>query len=346
MHSKRPTAAGAVLGPPFGLLCLAAMCLPAAAAQPFACTQGERPLRLGFYAHFEPVSYGADRTPGSAGFDAHRGYEADLLSALEAIEGAKLSFSRRGIGTWNGIWLLPAGPRYDIVGGGITILDTRTRDAAGKTAIMFTSGHIAFRQSLLVRAGDAERIARHGGLTGEDRVGALADTTGEARFLELMGIADNAGVLAAGTRVETPHGTVVADGSADYVIDAAGVSPGLAGRKRVRPASSALPTVVYYSDETSLIEALAAGGVDAVARGEIGNLAAAKANRGAFAMTALDKRAETGGFALAAEDAALAACLDRHIARLTEDRQIGYREWLEDPSVFMRRARQPDAGDR
>ena len=134
---------------------------------------------------------------------------------------------------------------------------------------MFTSGHIAFRQSLLVRAEDAERIARHGDLTGADRVGALADTTGEARFLELTGIADGAGVLAAGTRVETPHGTAVADGSADYVIDAAGASPDLAGRQRVRPASSAMPTVVYYSDETSLIEALAAGSIDAVASATI-----------------------------------------------------------------------------
>ena len=259
----------------------------------------------------------------------------------------RLTLCRRARGVpWNGIWLLPSGQRYDIVGAGITILDSRTRDAAGKTAIVFTSGHIAFRQSLLVRAGDAERIARHGDLTGDDRAGALADTTGEARLLELTGIADSAGVLAAGTRVETPHGTAVADGSADYVIDATGASRGLAGRKRVRPAASTMPMVVYHPDETSLIEALAAGGIDAVARGEIGNLAAAKVSGGAFAVTALDARAKTGGFALAAEDAALAACLDRHIGRLTDGGRISYWEWLEDPSVFMRRARQAVAGNR
>ena len=39
-------------------------------------------------------------------------------------------------------------------------------------------------------------------------------------------------MLAAGTRVDAPDGTVVADGGADYVIDAAGASPGLAGRRR------------------------------------------------------------------------------------------------------------------
>ena len=43
------------------------------------------------------------------------------------MEGLKLSFARRGIAAWEGIWLLPAGPQYDIVGGGITILE-RTID--------------------------------------------------------------------------------------------------------------------------------------------------------------------------------------------------------------------------
>ncbi len=311
----------------------------AAAAPSHACADEERTLELGFYARFEPVSYSADREPGSPGFDSHRGYEADLLNALEAMRGAKLSFSRKGIAVWNGIWLLPDGPRYDIVGGGITILDSRTRDETGRTAIVFTSGHIEFRQSLLVRAEDAERLARHRNLTGADRVGVLAGTTGEARLLELTGIADGSGVLAAGTRVDAPDGTVVADGGADYVIDAAGASPGLAGRRRLRPASAALPEVVYYSGETALIEALAAGRVDAVARGEVGNRAAAAAHGGSFAVTALDGEGETGGFALAAEDAALAACLDRYIEWLTDGGRIGYPEWLDDPSVFMRRAR-------
>ena len=50
-----------------------------------------------------------------AGFNVHRGYEADLLTALEAMEGANLAFDRRGIAEWDGIWLLPAGPQYDLV---------------------------------------------------------------------------------------------------------------------------------------------------------------------------------------------------------------------------------------
>ena len=99
-----------------------------------------------------------------------------------------------------------------------------------------------------------------------------------------------------------------------------------------------MPTVIYFSEETALIEALASGRIDAVARGEIGNRAAARAHGDAFAVTALDNRAEIGGFALGAEDAALAACLDRQIDRLTDGGRIGYSDWLYDPSVFMRRA--------
>ena len=335
MFSRRPRAS--VVG--MVILWLAASPAQAAAPSGFACPDEEKTVEFGFYAHFEPVSYSAVRDPGASGFDSHRGYEADLLSAVEAMKGARLSFSRRAIGAWKGIWLLPAGPRYDMVGGGITILDSRTRDEAGRTAIAFTAGHIEFRQSLLVRAEDAARLARHRDLTGTDRVGVLAGTTGEARLLELTGIADASGVLTAGTRVDTPNGTRVADGSADYVINAAAASPELAERRRLRPASDAMPVVAYFQEEPALIEALAAGRIDAVAKGEIGNRADALAHGGSIVVTALDSRAETGGFALAAEDAALAACLDRHIGWLTDGGRIGYREWLDDPSVFMRRAR-------
>ena len=288
------------------------------------CVPAGSVLRLGFHAHFEPVSYSADPDAASPGFDDHRGYEADLLTALEVMAGANLTFDRRGIAAWDGIWQLPVGSEYDIVGGGITILDSRTRDAAGRSVIVFTAGHITFRQSLLVREADAERLSRHRDLTGADRVGVLTGTTGEARLLELTGIADADGVLAAGTRVETPGEEEVADGSADYAITAAGGSSGLADRRRLRSVDEGKPEVVYFTGEAELIEALAAGGIDAVARGEIGNRAAAGAHGGALVVTALDSRAETGGFALAAKDAELAGCLDRHIAWLTDEgRTVG-----------------------
>ncbi|MCY4447842.1 MAG: hypothetical protein OXE02_03215, partial [Chloroflexi bacterium] len=77
----------------------------------------ERVLNVGFYAYFAPVSYSADPAPASPGFNTHLGYEADLLTALEAMEGAGLTFSRRGIAHWDDIWLRSAGTEYDIVGG-------------------------------------------------------------------------------------------------------------------------------------------------------------------------------------------------------------------------------------
>ena len=170
--------------------------------------------------------------------------------------------------------------------------------------------------------------------------GALAGTTGEFRLLELTGLVDANGVLAGGVRIDTPAGTVVADGSPDYIITAAGKSPILAGRQRLHPPSHTMPQVVYLGDQTGeleLLDALEAGTIDAVARGEIGNRDAAYARGDAFVVTALDEKVEHGGFALAAEDSELASCLDRMIDWLTDDRRIDYADWREDPAAFMRR---------
>lgn len=141
--------------------------------------------------------------------------------------------------------------------------------------------------------------------------------------MELTGIAAAGGVLAAGMRVETAGEVVVADGSADYVISASGASPGLGDRRRLLPADEEGPQVVYFADEAAMLAALADGGIDAIARGEVGNLDAARIHGDAFAVTALDERAEVGGFALAVEDAELAECLDRHIAWVTDNGRIG-----------------------
>ena len=306
-----------------------------------ACTDGHRALKVGFYAYFSPVSYSADEDPTSKGFNTHLGYEADLLTALEAMQGTGLSFVRHPIAVWPDIWLKSAEPEYDIVGGGITILDSRTRDATGNTVITFTSGHIKFRQSLLVRTEDAERFATHADLTSDVRVGVLPATTGEARLLELTRLVDAHGVLAEGTRVETLSGTIVADGTAAYIITAANATPNLAGRSHLYPPSENMPQVIYLGDEvgeSEFLDAFAAGRVDAIARGEIGNRDVAQASNSMFAVTALDEQFELGGFTLAVEDAALATCIDEKLNYLTDNRNIGYAEWVEDPSVFMRRA--------
>ena len=265
------------------------------------------------------------------------------------MEDAGLTFSRRGIAVWDGIWLLSAGSEYDIVGGGITILESRTRDTAGQQVVVITAGHITFRQSLLVRAPDAERLASHAALTGDVRVGVLAGTTGEFRLLELTGLVDANGVLVAGARVETPQGTVTANGCANYTITAAGATENLAGRQRIVPPDETMPQVVYLGDEsgeTDLIAALRDGKVDALARGEVGNRAAASDADGGLVVTALDTAVEHGGFTLAVADAALSACLDEKINWLTADQRICYAEWVENPLVFMERARMWNEGAR
>ena len=311
------------------------------AAAPQACTDDKRNLNFGFYAFFAPVSYSADEDSAAAGFHTHLGYEADLLSALEAMEGVGLSFSRRPIAAWDDIWLQPAGRQYDMVGGGITILASRTRDTAGKKAVGFTSGHIAFRQSLLVRAEDAHRLASHDDLSADVRVGALASTTGEARLLQLTGLADANGILAAGVRIDTPRSVVTTDGSDLYRITASAESPSLSNRTRLYPPAQTMPKIIYLgaqAGEIELLEALGSGRIDAIARGEIGNRDAAHASNNAFVVTALDPEIELGGFTVATKNTDLLSCIDDKINLLTDNRRIGYGEWLDDPKIFMRRA--------
>ena len=305
------------------------------------CTEEGRVLDFGFFAFYEPISYRGRADPVSEASGEHLGYEADLLTALEAMDGAGLSFHRRGIDVWPGIWLLPATPEFDMVGGGITILEERTRDASGMPVVAFTSGHIVFRHSLLVRATDASRLSDYSDLTSADRVGVSVQTTGESRFLRIVGLIDEDGVLLAGTQVTTPGGIVVADGSDSYRIAASGSSESLARRSYLEPPSAGFPRVVFFGPESvraEHLEALANGQVDALANDEVGNRLAERASAGALVVTALDTETELGGFAVDRDDEALLACLDDKLNYLTDERNIGYAQWLGNPSVFLERA--------
>lgn len=308
-----------------------------------SCAADNRILNVGFYAFFSPISHSAaPEDPACSGFNQHLGYEADLLTALEALDGAGLSFSRKAISDWDGIWLRSATSEYDLIGGGITILESRTLDASGKPIVAFTSGHVAFRQSLLVRAEDADKLADYDSLTSDIRVGALRGTTGEFRLLQLTGLVNDEGALASGARVETPNGEVTADGSPAYQITAAQATDNLSERSRLWPPSATMPQVIYLGSETGeaeLLQALRDGQIDALARGEIGNQDAAHLSEGAFVVTAVDLQAkERGGFTLAAEDTALLACLNEKIHWLTRNGRIGYAQWRKDPKVFLNRA--------
>jgi len=304
-----------------------------------ACVEDDRRLDYGFFADFRPVSFSENPDPVSPAFNSHLGYEADLLTALETMADAGLALDRRGIGVWPGIWLRPAGADFDFVGGGITILESRTRDANGVEQVAFTSGHIAFRQSLLVRAEDAERYASHGDLA-DARVAALGGTTGEYRLLVLTGVVGAGGNLAAGTTIHLADGTTLtADGSADYRITAAGASQNLATRVRIEGPAGTVKEVLIMSTDQEQLDALTSGRVDAVARGELGNREASLNSDARLLVTALDPAVEYGGFAFDKDDQGLSGCIDARIDYLTDERRIGFAEWLEDPQAFLTRAR-------
>ena len=302
------------------------------------CMTEERALQYGFYADFEPVSHSADPAPGSPGHDRHMGFEADLLTALEAMDGTGVVLDRHAIDPWPDIWLRPARGEYDFVGGGITILDSRTRNDAGETVVTFTTGHITFRQSLLVRTEDAERLRGYEDLA-EASVAVLLGTTGEHRLLELTGVVDGEGTLAAGTVVSLVDGSsLTADGSADFRITAAGSTANVEGRTRLEGPEGTVGAVLHYSTDEAQVVALRDRVVDAVARGEIANQAAAAQSGGAMVITALDAQVELGGFAFPAGARELAACIDERLLFLTNNRDIGIGEWLADAGVFMARA--------
>lgn len=311
------------------------------------CSAGseDRVVEVGFYAFFEPVSSSADADPASPDFNLHVGYEADLLTAIEAMEGYGLRFTRTAIPQWTDIWLRPAGAEFDLVGGGITILEARTRDEAGETVVAFTDGHIDFTQSLLVRADDAPRLPDHEALLPTDVVGVLPNTTGEARLLQLLGMADEDGGLAAGTRIETPSGwtTVETDGS--LIISAARASPELALRSRLIGADPDRPQILYLGEapgaevgEPELLAALSDATIDAIARGTVGNTLAAASSDDAFVVAALDSRPERGGFVVDVDDAELLQQMNEAVAWLTDGGRVGLAEWLADPRVFLDRA--------
>ena len=54
-------------------------------------------VNYGFYGHFEPVSYSAVPLPFYLSFHQPRGYEPDLVAAVETFSRGKLSFNTLGI---------------------------------------------------------------------------------------------------------------------------------------------------------------------------------------------------------------------------------------------------------
>ncbi len=298
-------------------------------------------VQYGFYTDYNPVSYSVAQESSS-----HRpmGYEPDLVAAVETFSGGRLSFNALGIDNpFSGIWLKAAQEPHDMVGGGITALPERTRDAKGRPAIRFGVGHISFSQSLLVPKASA--IERHDDLTSEHRVGTYRATTGEKRLLELTGIIDSAGFIHAGTRVLLADGTLLTAGQPDSEsalrIAAGTGSAAIATRIRLTPPGDDQPEVLYFDSDDELISALLEGTVDVVARGEISNRIAAHDTPG-LRLTAIDTGGnEQGAFSYPDTPAgnALRVTMNTAITCLTANRAIGFAEWFDSGgTIFAERA--------
>ena len=298
-------------------------------------------VQYGFYTDYNPVSYSAGQESAS-----HRpmGYEPDLVAAVETLSGGKLSFDALALGNpFSGIWLKAAQEPHDMVGGGITALPERTKDAEGRPVIRFGVGHIGFSQSLLVP--EASAIERHDDLTSEHRVGTYRATTGEKRLLELTGIIDSAGFIRAGTLVLLADGTLLTAGPPDSEsalrIAAGTGSTAIATRIRLTPPGDDQPEVLYFDSDDELISALLEGTVDVLARGEISNRIAARDTPG-LRLTAIDTGGnEQGAFSYADTPAgnALRATMNTAITCLTANRTIGFAEWFDSRgTIFAERA--------
>ena len=298
-------------------------------------------VNYGFYTDFNPISY-------SVALAVHQpmGYEPDLVAALETFSKGKLSFDTLGIGNpFSGIWLKAAQEPYDMVGGGITALPERTRDANGRQVIRFGVAHISFRQSLLVRSESA--INRHADLTSEHSVGVLRGTTGEKRLLELTGIIDAEGVLRGGTQVLLAGGDVLIAGEPDsgaaLRIAAGTGSVSIATRVRLAPAGDNHPEVLYFNSDSEQLSALLEGVVDAVARGELGNRVTAR-DTPALRVTAIDTvGSEWGAFSYPDTPAgnALRRVMNSAITCLTANGTIGFSQWFESGgTIFSERAKE------
>ncbi len=300
-------------------------------------------VQYGFYTDYNPVSYSVAQESSS-----HRpmGYEPDLVAAVETLSGGKLSFDALALGNpFSGIWLKAAQEPHDMVGGGITALPERTRDAEGRPVIRFGVGHINFFQSLLVRVASA--IEQHDDLTSEHRVGLERGTTGEKRLLELTGIIDTAGFIRAGTRVLLADGTLLIAGSPDSEsalrIAAGTGSAAIDTRIRLTPHGDDQPEALYFNTFDEQISALLEGAVDALAGDEVGNRIAARDIPG-LRLTAIDTGGnEQGAFSYPDTPAgnALRVTMNTAITCLTANRTIGFVEWFDSGgTIFAERAKQ------
>jgi len=303
-------------------------------------------FNYGFYSDWEPMSYANHRTdPSDPAFNEPNGYEPDMIRAIETLAGGKVTFNTYGVGpAFGGIWYEAATDDFDFIGGGIAQLESRTVNEDGEQIVMYGTTNAVLRQSLLVPS--RSTLTSYDDLTSEHTVGPHKGTTGEGRMLVLTGISDADGYLRAGTVVTMYDGSEFVTDGTQYITSGLS-SPELADRASLIAPGDDVPAVVYFHSENDQLTAVMGGeidaipAVDAIPRGEIGNIIAAAASEGALKVVGFDNsNIEAMGFYYAKTDEGFATMeiMDRLVNFITADQTIMFNEYYNDETVFMARA--------
>lgn len=308
--------------------------------------------KVAFYSDFEPISYSLERDVLSPKFNEAQGYEVDLLKAMAFIPHSDMTFQFFGVKVWNDIWLKPyLDPKIDIAIGGITQEDRRTLNAEQVPVVATTRSDLIFKQSLLMKEGDASCIKTHEHLSCSYVIGAVRGTTGEYRFLAQSNILTNleSGMITKGVTVVLENKKQITSDGSLSIYD-----PLIAHRAMLVPPNCLLPIVKYFIAEDSMIPALEAGHIDGIARGYIGNQLVAEKSNGTFVVTAVYslecpkqesitcKKSENSVMYTKIDAKDLRSKLNNYIEHLTDNGKIGYEEWKIDHQVFLKRAKQYD----
>lgn len=304
--------------------------------------------QVAFYSDFEPISYSDDRDPLSPEFNHPEGYEVDLLKAMEAIPESDMAFIFHGVKEWNNIWLSPCtNISIDIAIGGITSEDRRLLNKEGKQVLAVTHKTTQFKQSLLINATEASRIKKHEDLTSSYIVGAVRGTTGEYHYLVQTHIMNDL------DKGQIKKGMMVVLEDKSYLISDGFLSiydSRITTRCMLIPYDCTLPITKYFIAEDSMLPALKAGYIDAIARGYIGNNFVADHSNGKYIVSAIYSldgpeslncsNNEESVFFVKIDNEELIDKLNQYIDYLTDNGKINYEAWSTNNKVFMKRAQE------
>lgn len=314
----------------------------------FVFVLGAEEVHVGFYSDFEPISYAVSRDVDDPEFHSPKGYEVDLLKAIERIPGSEITFIFHGIKEWDRIWLRPYhDAKIDLVLGGITYETRRLLNEDGEPVVEASHPTVNFKQSLLVRAEIASLIQSHDDLTAEHVVGVVKGTTGEYRFLAQADIIKgiDSGQLNPGFQVVLEDGQILVSDGTLSIYDKA-----IEQRTKILPPNDASPVTLYFTAEDSMIPALQQGEIDAIARGYIGNQLVSDRSSGQLVVKAIYslecpkqqsiycEKKEESVFFVKKGNSELLNKLNHYIDFLTDQGNIDYDAWKENPDIFFDRA--------